>query len=239
MTHLYDEKSIKEFAKKLDKQLTERLKNQAPRVSPNQPRLAELPFEQVHAVKVSGRVFRNVFWQMPFDELSEALRSGAVPASRTLDSTALEMFDTDNEGLQWEERLTLESFLSLEWNPSTSCFENEVHTVTFYLETVFGGENRMQPGLAPNAKPATPAEEQKTTVCELDAEADVLRCLADRAALEARVYCACDGSMLALKAVCLEWLACSEEYRRTSRNASATLLAHDNLVKQFRHLFTG
>lgn len=93
--------------------------------------------------------------------------------------------------------------------------------------------------LASNTKPAAPPEEQKTTVCGLDAEADVLRCLADRAALEARVHGACDGSMLAQKAACLEWLACSEEYRRTFRNASTVLLAEDNLVKQFRHLFTG
>lgn len=73
-------------------------------------------------------------------------------------------------------------------------------------------------------------------------EAEVLRNLADHARFEAEVMGACDGSMQAQKAACLEWLACGAEYQQFIRGcgprvrAGDLLAAEQSVVKQFKHL---
>lgn len=71
------------------------------------------------------------------------------------------------------------------------------------------------------------------------AEADALRALADHAKFEAAMLGACDGSMSAQKAACLEWLACGAEYQRMLRggpHGGDLLAAEKNLVKQVGYL---
>lgn len=70
-------------------------------------------------------------------------------------------------------------------------------------------------------------------------EAEVLRNLADHAKFEANVTGACDGSVSAQKAACLEWLACGAEYQQMliggpAVNSAKVLAAEQNLVKQFQ-----
>jgi hypothetical protein len=72
-------------------------------------------------------------------------------------------------------------------------------------------------------------------------EAEALRNLADHAKFEAAVMGACDGSMSAQKAACLEWLACGAEYQHMLRggprvSTGKLLEAQENLVKQIKFL---
>lgn len=73
------------------------------------------------------------------------------------------------------------------------------------------------------------------------AEAEALRNLADHARFEAAMIGACDGSMSAQKAACLEWLACGSEYQHMLRggprvSTGKLLEAQENLVKQIKFL---
>ena len=71
------------------------------------------------------------------------------------------------------------------------------------------------------------------------AEVEALRNLADHAKFEAAMMGACDGSMLAQRAACLEWLACGAEYRlmlRGGPRGGDLLAAEQNLVKQIGFL---
>lgn len=72
-------------------------------------------------------------------------------------------------------------------------------------------------------------------------EAVVLRNLANHTRFEAEELGACDGSMLAQKAACLEWLACGAEYQQALRKGTALktghlLAAQENMVKQIKFL---
>ena len=72
-------------------------------------------------------------------------------------------------------------------------------------------------------------------------EAEALRNLADHAKFEAAAMGACDGSMSAQKAACLEWLACGAEYQHMLRggprvSTGKLLEAQENLVKQIKFL---
>lgn len=72
-------------------------------------------------------------------------------------------------------------------------------------------------------------------------EAEVLRNLANHARFVAEAMGACDGSMSAQKAACLEWLACGAEYQQMLRGGPRVSTAHllkaqENLVKQIRFL---
>lgn len=72
-------------------------------------------------------------------------------------------------------------------------------------------------------------------------EAEVLRNLANNTRFEVEVLGACDGSMLAQKAACLEWLACGAEYQQALRRGTALktgnlLVAQENMVKQIKFL---
>ena len=73
------------------------------------------------------------------------------------------------------------------------------------------------------------------------AEAEALRNLADHARFEAAMIGACDGSMSAQRAACLEWLACGAEYQHMLRggprvSTGKLLEAQENLVKQIKFL---
>ena len=73
------------------------------------------------------------------------------------------------------------------------------------------------------------------------AEAEVLRNLADHAKFEAAMMGACDGSMSAQRAACLEWLACGSEYQHMLRggpavNTGKLLAAEQDMVKQIKFL---
>lgn len=103
-----------------------------------QPRLAEMPFERVHAVKVNGQIYRNVFWTRDLGDLRVALRSGISLDYLEQEDTALSLVDRDEEGLEWSEDLTMGTLLSLKWNATKHCFECEGYEVTFYLESIFG-----------------------------------------------------------------------------------------------------
>jgi hypothetical protein len=70
-------------------------------------------------------------------------------------------------------------------------------------------------------------------------EMEALRALAVHAKFEAAMFNACDGSMLAQKAACLEWLACGAEYRDMLRGGGCggdLLAAEKELVKQIGYL---
>lgn len=94
-------------------------------------------------------------------------------------------------------------------------------------------------------KPAELAVEERlsqtATLTPTQIEAEVLTSLAQHARITADAHQACDGSMMAQRAACLEWLAAGSAYQLMlsggpRMDARTAIAAEENLVKQFKHL---